>query len=289
MEQGNYDVAIIGCGPAGLSAAVNVSIRQKSAAIFGGELCAPKLYRSPLVTNYLGLPEIAGQDLRKKFLAHVRSFDVPVHQVRVDSVRQDGDSFAVQVGGALHKARAIILATGVTVFKLFEGEQQFIGKGVGYCATCDGPLYKGKDVAVISYTAEGMEEANFLAGFCRRVYFIPLGEFEEKKIDQRVDIIRNEEPGAILGGDLVTGLKLKNRDLPVEGVFIYRQTFLPDQLVPGLTVEENHIKINRDFSTNIKGVFAAGDCTGKPYGLAKAVGEGQAAGLNASSYLDNLH
>lgn len=289
MEQGAFDVAIIGCGPAGLSAAVNISVRQKSAVLFGGELCAPKLYRSPLVTNYLGLPGIAGQDLRDKFLAHVKSFDVPVRQVRVDSVQQDGESFTVQVGGDLHKARAIILATGVTVLKFFEGEQQFIGKGVGYCATCDGPLYKGKDVAVISYTEEGIEDANFLAGFCRKVYFIPVGDYEEKKVDPKVDIVRNEEPAAIMGGDLVTGLKLKNRNLPVEGVFIYRQTYLPEQLVPGLTVDDNHIKINRDFSTNIKGVFAAGDCTGKPYGLAKAVGEGQAAALNASSYLDKLH
>ena len=289
MDRQSYDAAIIGCGPAGLSAAVNVGIRQKSAILFGGELCAPNLYRSPLISNYLGLPEIPGQDLREKFLGHISQFKIPVHQVRVGSVHLDSDRFTVLVGSGVTEAKSVILATGVTVFKVLEGEQRFIGKGVGYCATCDGPLYKGKDVAVVAYTPEGIEDANFLTGFCRKVYIIPGKGVDEKNLDSRVEVIRNEEPQAVQGSNLVTGLKLSGRTLAVDGIFIYRETALPDQLVPGLQVEDNHIRVERDFSTSIKGVFAAGDCTGKPYGLSKAVGEGQVAALNAVGYLDSTH
>lgn len=288
-EQKQYDIAIIGCGPAGLSAAVNAGIRRKPAVLFGGELCAPKLHRSPLISNYLGLPDIPGRELREKFLGHIRQFNIPVHQVKVDSVQRDGEVFAVLAGSDVFLARTVILATGVTVLKMLEGEREFIGRGVGYCATCDGPLYKGKNVAVLAHTREGVEDANFLAGFCRKVYFIPGKGLDASQLDPGIEVISDDEPQAVLGDGVVSGLKLGGRTLDVDGVFIYRETHLPDQLLPGLEAEDNHIKVNRDCSTSIEGVFAAGDCTGKPYGLSKAVGEGQVAGLNAAGYLDKLH
>lgn len=288
MDKDSYDIAIIGCGPAGLSAAVNASIRRKTVLILGGELCTPKLQKSPLVTNYLGLPEIPGTDLRDRFLEHVKSREIPIFQVRVDSVsRTDGEGFTLAARDREFRARAVILATGVTVSRLFEGEQDFVGKGVGYCATCDGPLYRGKDVALIAYTSDGVEEANFLADFCRKVYFIPGSKGLENGLRPEVEVIR-QKPSAISGNGFVSKLKLDGGELAVDGVFIFRETHLPEQLVPGLTVADNHIKVDRDFRTNVEGVFAAGDCTGKPYQLAKAVGEGQVAALNTAQYLDTL-
>lgn len=290
MERENCDIAIIGCGPAGLSAAVNASIRRKSVALFGGELCTPKLQKSPLVSNYLGLPEIPGRDLREKFLEHARSLEIPIHQIRVDSVNQNNEGgFTVTAKDRIIDARAVILATGVTVHKLIEGEQEFIGKGVGYCATCDGPLYRGKDVALIAYTPEGVEEANFLAGFCRKVYFIPGNEQVIEGLKPEVEVVDNQKPLAITGNGFVSGVKLDGRELAVDGIFIYRETYLPERLVPGLAVTDNHVQVDRSYKTNIRGVYAAGDCTGKPYQLAKAVGEGQVAALNTSQYLDLLN
>jgi len=290
MERENCDIAIIGCGPAGLSAAVNASIRRKSVILFGGELCTPKLQKSPLVSNYLGLPEVPGRILREKFLEHARSLDIPIHQVKVDLVTQNNDGgFSMQTKEKAYDARAVVLATGVTVFALIEGEQEFIGKGVAYCVTCDGPLYRGKDVALIAYTAEGVEEANFLAGFCRKVYFIPRGGQVGKGLKPEIEVIDNQKVEAITGNGFVSGVKLESRELAVDGVFIYRETFLPESLMPGLAVKDNHIQVDRSFNTNIKGVYAAGDCTGKPYQLAKAVGEGQVAALNTSQYLDLLN
>jgi len=290
MEKESLDIAIIGCGPAGLSAAVNAGIRRESVALLGGELCAPKLQKSTLVNNYLGLPEINGQDLRKKFLEHVRRAGIPIHKVRVNSVQEnEKGGFTVLTSDKTFEARAVVLATGVTVLNLIEGENKFTGKGVGYCATCDGPLYRGKDVAVIAYTGEGVEDANFLTGICRRVYLIP-GEGQSiQGLKPEVEVIEDKKVKEITGNGFVSGVKLDGRLLTVHGVFIYRETYLPDRLVPGLTVKDNHIQVDRGFSANIKGIYAAGDCTGKPYQLAKAVGEGQVAALNAVKYLEQLH
>lgn len=289
MEENIYDVLIVGCGPAGLSAAVNASIRRKSVVLLGGELCTPKLQKSPVVSNYLGLPEIAGKDLREKFLEHVSSREIPIHQVKVNAVsRNENGTFSIATKNKIYDARAVILATGVTVSKFIEGEQEYIGKGVGYCSTCDGPLFRGKDVALIAYTNEGLEEANFLADFCRKVYFIPGSKDIGKGLKPEVEVL-NQKPLAITGNGLVSGLKLDDRELKVDGIFIYRESYLPDQLVPGLAVDDNHIRIDDSFRTSIEGVFAAGDCTGKPYQLAKAVGEGQIAGLSAAAYLDQLN
>lgn len=281
------DIAIIGCGPAGLSAAVNAGIRRASVALLGGELCAPKLQQSTLVNNYLGLPEINGQDLRDKFLEHTRKAGIPVHQVKVTSIQENGQGgFTVSAGDKAFEARAVVLATGVTVLNLIEGEKDFAGKGLGYCATCDGPLYRKKNVAVIAYTAEGIEDANFLAGICRKVYLIPGGGLPTEGLKPEVEVIKAKSVLGITGNGFVAGVKLDGSSLPVDGVFIYRETYLPDRLVPGLTVIDNHIQVDRGLGTNIKGLYAAGDCTGKPYQLAKAVGEGQVAALNAVKYLE---
>lgn len=290
MEKRRCDVAVVGCGPAGLSAAVNATIRRKEVFLFGGEICSPKLQKSPLVKNYLGLPEIAGRELREKFLEHVRVLGIPIHQVKVDSVvRKEDGSFSVTAGDKTWEAGSVILATGVTVHSFIEGEKRLIGKGVGYCATCDSPLFQGRDVALLAYAPEAVQEANFLAGFCRKVYFIPGNGQAAKGLNPEVEVILDEKPLAITGGEFVSGIKLEGRELAVDGVFIYRDTFLPDRLVPGLEVEDGHVKVDRNYSTSVKGVYAAGDCTGKPYQMAKAVGEGQVAALNAVQHLDFLH
>ncbi len=288
MEQGIIDMAIIGCGPAGLSAAINAGIRRKTVGLFGGEICAPKLQKSHVVNNYLGLPNISGEILRGKFLEHARGMNISFRRNIINSVMPNSQGvFTLGTGDADYNARAVIIATGVTVDKLIEGEREFTGKGVGYCATCDGPLFAGKDVAVLAFTAEGVEDANFLMEFCRRVYFIGGDEKVFDGLDERIEVIEAENIRTITGGSTVTGLKIDQRELAVQGVFIYRETYLPDILLPGLAVLDNHILVDREFKTNIAGVFAAGDCTGKPYQLAKSVGEGQVAALNAVGYLDS--
>jgi len=281
-----FDVAVIGCGPAGLSAAVNAKIRNKTVVIYGGEFCSPKMYASPQINNYLGFPAITGKELRENFLEHVRQMGLFVTQARVDGVFPEGDIFNIMIKNEFFPARSVIIATGVTHAKYLPGEQELLGSGVGYCATCDGPLYKGKDIAIIGYTREGEEEANFLAEICRTVYYLPLHQ-ERGHLDERIRVVGGK-PKAISGEDHVTHLVTTEGKLPVSAVFLIREVTPVQELVPGLALADNVITVNRNMETNIPGIYAAGDCTGAPYQLAKAAGEGQVAALGAVRYLDSL-
>jgi thioredoxin reductase (NADPH) len=286
MAENIIDIAIIGAGPAGLSAAVNAKIRNKSIIIFGGE--AERLKKSPRVDNYLGFIEIKGEELVKHYLKHVEHMGIEINDNKVNNVFPMGGTFGISLkNGDLHRAKTVIIATGISNTKYLKGEQELVGKGVSYCATCDGPLYRGKDVALVGYTPEESEaEVNFLAEICNKVYYIPMYK-EEGQVKEQIEII-NQKPVAINGQERVANLELDGSTVEVEGIFIIRETTPVDQLLPGLEIAENAIKVNRDLATNIPGAFAAGDCTGKPWQIAKAVGEGQVAALSAVKYLDEL-
>ncbi|MTI81057.1 MAG: thioredoxin reductase [Firmicutes bacterium] len=285
------DIAIIGCGPAGLSAAVNAKVRGKKLVLLGSEFCTPKLHKAPHVDNYLGFHSISGEKLRQKFIDHVKAMGIEIERDRVTAVVPQDNSFTIRARDKVYNANSVILATGVSVTKLIPGEDDKLGLGVSYCATCDGGLYKNRTVAVLSYIPDGVDEANYLADICEKVYLLPLykgHQDRQAKVNKKVEVIEGEKPLAIEGDTLVSGVKLEKRTLEVEGVFVIRDAVLPDKLIPGLDIENNAVNINRDLATNITGLYAAGDNTGQPHQLAKAVGEGQVAALNAVKYIDNL-
>jgi thioredoxin reductase (NADPH) len=281
-----YDIAIVGSGPAGLEAAVNAKIRNKDIIFFGSKDLSNKVVKAPLINNYLGLPGITGNELKIKFEQHINAMNIPLVYERVNTIYAMGDYFALMVNEKIYEARTVILATGVEYTKPLKGEEEFLGKGVGYCATCDAPLYKGKTVIVTSYNKSFEEEANYVSELAGKLYYVPLyaGNY---KLNSSIEII-NERPVEIQGEDRVTKLIFANRSVDAEGIFILKDSVPPSQLVPGLEIENGHIKVDRNMKTNIQGCFAAGDCTGKPYQYMKAAGEGQVAALNAVAYLDNL-
>ncbi len=287
MENERYDIAIVGCGPAGLSAAVNAAIRRKRIILFGGEFCTSKMDRSPRVDNYLGRPGVSGVDLHREFVEHARQFNIPMIKNRVQTIFPDGEGFGLLVKDREYKARTVILTVGMSVAKMLDGEEKLVGRGVSYCATCDGPLFRDKNVAMVDYTREGEDESLFMADFCRRVYYVCMHKHPPELKKENIEVITGEKPVRIVEKDgSVSGLELQNRTLDVDAVFIFRESFPPQELVPGLALEDNHIKVNRNMETSIPGIFAAGDCVGKPYQMAKAVGDGQVAALNAVAYLD---
>lgn len=149
-------------------------------------------------------------------------------------------------------------------------------------------FYRDKDVAVISYTAEeGEHEANFLGELCRNVYYLPQYKGEAPEIrSEKVKVMTGVRPKVIKGDGQVSGLVTDKEELKVDGVFILRQSDPVENILSGLELEGEIIKVNRDMSTNIPGVFAAGDCTGKPWQIAKATGEGLVAVLSAITYLE---
>ncbi len=281
------DIVIVGCGPAGLSAAINATIRNKSIALLGGETCSHKMAVTPRVENYLGFAAIKGDELRRQFIQHAEQMGITIEHARVDAIYPMGEpGFTIVTKAAEVTAKAVILALGVTAANYLPNEQKFLGRGVSYCATCDGPLYRGKTVAVVAYTKEAEEEARYLAEIAGEVIYIPLYK-DPAALPERVKVIK-QKPKAVRGESIATHLEMDGEWIRTDGIFVLREVTPVDQLVPGLEIENRVIKVNRDLETNIPGVFAAGDCTGKPYQLLKAAGEGQVAALNAVRYLDTL-
>lgn len=280
------EIAIIGCGPAGLSAAINVKARGKELIVLGGDFCSPKLHSSPRIDNYLGLPGITGEELRQKFLEHAEKTEIPIVNCRVNSVRNENGRFFLNTGnGTDYTARGVILALGVGVRSTIAGEKEFLGRGVSYCATCDALFFKGKTVAVAAYSKEGEEETQFLSQVCSKVYYIPLYQgLREGSLGENVEIVF-DRPKEIIGEKVVQFLGLEKEQLKVDGIFIIRDSVPVEQLIPGIKVSGNFIEVSRDMASSVEGVYAAGDCTGKPFQLAKAVGEGQIAALSAVKYL----
>lgn len=279
-----WDIVVVGSGPAGLAAAINARIREKAVLVLGAEVGSSRLKKAPEVNNYPGIPGISGEELQRRFLDHARRLGAVIEQERIENIYPGKEMILVTRGNQMCRARSVILATGIQQARFLPGEKELLGRGLGYCATCDGPLYRDREVAVIGEIPEAEEDVNFLAEICKRVHYFPrykgIGEF-----NPRVDVHR-EKPLGILGGDQVTGLALPDGELPVEGVFIIRDVAPAERLVEGLEIKDNAIVVNREMETNIPGIFAAGDCTGKPYQVGKAVGEGLTAALSAVRYLD---
>lgn len=285
MEE-RYDVAIIGSGPAGLSAAVTLKIRNKKVIIFGSKNLSAKLEKAHEIQNYLGFPAIKGEDLMKNFQNHISSLGIKITEDSITACYSLGDHFSLTSrSNKTYIAKSVILASGVNFGKPYKGEEEFLGRGVSYCATCDAPLYKGKKVVVIAQTSKEEEEAKFLSEICEKVYYIPLYKDETNISDVANIKIIKDEIVSIEGMMKANKLVLKNQEITADGFFILRDSVSPKQLVPGLELDENHVKVNRNMETNLKGLFACGDIAGLPYQYIKSAGEGNIAALSAVKYL----
>lgn len=280
------DIAIIGSGPAGISAAITSKIRNKNILLIGNTIISEKVLKAQEILNYPGVPKTTGKDLAQIFESQLRELQIETASTRVNTIYAMGDYFVLQAGNMTYEAKAVILASGVQMDKPLPGEKEFLGRGVSYCATCDAQFYKGKDVAVFGYNHEAVDEAAYLAEFAAKVYYYPMGK--EKVYLPDYLILAEERPLEILGDMKVKQIKTDQSLHNIDGVFILRDSVMPDQLVPGLHMEEGHVQVNLQMETNIPGLFACGDITGKPYQYIKAAGQGNTAALSAVSYLHKL-
>ncbi|QAA34600.1 NAD(P)/FAD-dependent oxidoreductase [Clostridium manihotivorum] len=279
-----YDIAIIGSGPAGLSSAINAKIRNKNIIVFGNSNFSNKLIKAPKINNYLGIPNVSGSELKEQFQKHLEHMDIEIVNEKINSVYAMGDYFTLSANEKMYEAASVIITSGVEFSKPIKGEEELLGKGVGYCATCDAPLYKGKVVSIIGYNKEAEEEAVYVSELAAKVYYIPMYK-DEVEFNSSIEVIRNR-PTEIVGEKKVEKLILSECEVITDAVFIIKDSVSPSQLVPGLEMVGEHIKVDINMNTNIEGCFAAGDCAGKPYQYMKAAGQGQIAALNAVSYLD---
>ena len=267
----SYDVLVIGGGPAGLSAALNIRARGKSVLVVSNPLEENPLWKAEKVDNHLGMPTMTGPEMLKAFQKHAEEASVEIRRGKVLNAMQMSGTWYVGIGSDMENAKAIVLAAGVARGKKFPGEAELLGRGVSYCATCDGMLYRGKPVAVLGYSDTARHEAEFLSGIgCQVTYF------------------NKPKTCVITGGDHVASVTCDGETMPVEGVFVLRPTMAPTDIFPALAVENGYVTVDRKMATNLPGVFAAGDCTGGPLQVSKAVGEGLVAGQSAAAYVAEL-
>ena len=327
-----YDIAIIGTGPAGVSAAITATIRNKKIILFGSRELSDKIRKAHVIQNYPGFPECSGAELCDAFAAHLEKMGIEITEEKINVVYPMGETFALQtMKNEMYQARSVILACGMVQGILLPGEEELVGRGVSYCATCDAPLYWGRSVAVIGYSPEAEEEINFLSEVASEVLYFPVYR-DEPKVSESVKMVR-QIPQAILNKEAAEeALSLAQADpakssakapdsakapadskalsaagealsvdalqpgqlavqtaegaYPADGIFVLRSSVPAKQLIPGIEMDGEHVKVNLQMETSVPGCFACGDITGKPYQYVKAAGQGNVAALSAVGYLD---
>lgn len=282
-----YDLAIIGAGPAGLSALLNAKIRNKSVIIFGTD--SPSLVNSESIKNYLGFGDVSGKELNDAFKKSLEAYDYDKSDQKIQQVYAMGDYFGLMLkNNEMVEATSVIVATGIELKKDLINEDKFFAKGVSYCATCDAALYKGKKVLVIGYNEESVEEANFTSEIVDQLIFVNMYK-DDIKLNDSIEVISGEVPVEFIGEDRASVLKFKSgKEISADGFFIIRDSSKPSRLVPSIETDEEHIIVHDNCRTNIRGLYAAGDVAGRPYQINKSVGQGQVAALDAAKYINLL-
>jgi len=298
-----YDVAVIGAGPAGLAAAIYAVRKNLSTILIAFDL-GGQLGTTYEVANYPGFQLVTGPDLVQKFFEHVEQYGVEkLIGEKVTGMQVEGRVKVLQTAsGREIRAKTVIITTGAQKRKLnIPGEKQLAGKGVVYCSTCDGPLFKDLPIAIIGGGNSGLEAALEMDGVAKKVYLVSRGEWTGDEILQdkvatakRVEVLRHHQPVEIHGQERVEGLTVKDlqtgatRRLEVQGVFIEIGLFPQTDFLLDLveTNERGEIKVDRHGQTGVRGIFAAGDATDShDKQIVIAAGEGAKAALAAFEYL----
>ncbi len=210
--------------------------------------------------------------------------EIGITEVKVVNIYAMGKYFSLQTTGETFEALSVIVATGVMPGKMIEGEEPLVGSGVSYCATCDAPLYRGRDVIVAAYGKEEEKEAVFLSEVAENVIYFPVYNGEPSGLPDNIRVVK-EVPSLVRREGKKMILQTPQGSYEADGIFVLRESVSPGALVPGLATEGPHITVDRQMRTNIKGLFACGDITGRPYQYIKSAGEGNVAALSAVEYL----
>lgn len=296
MEPLVYDVVIVGAGPAGIQAAIH-AVRKKSRVLLLGRIERSSLY-SAHVENYACVEGVkSGQELLEAGIAQVRGFGAELLDDDVLKIHQQEALFALKLeGGATITSRTVIFATGTARKKLkVPGEKEFAGRGVSYCVDCDANFYRNATVAVVGNASAAVDGALTLTGYASKVYLISQGlvasaDILAKLKSSTVEHLSGTWVKAIQGEKAVQSILLDNgNEVMVDGVFIELGAKGAMELALEIGVQLDldtmtHIETNKLAETNVPGVYGAGDITGYPYQMAKAVGEGCVAGMEAANF-----
>ena len=277
------DCLIIGSGPAGISAALTLQANGKTFQMFGSKCLSVKITKAEKIHNYPALTDVSGEEFAAALTKQLDAAGIEIVEERVGGVYAMKEKFIVTAGQNSYEGKTVILATGVENASPIEGEEDFLGRGVSYCATCDGFLYKDKTIAIVCTSKRLEHEIEFLLKIAKKAYVVPL--YKGLGIHSENAEIIIKKPQKITGGLRVDAFHIGDRELKVDGVFLLKENVSPSALVGGLETEKGHVVVDRAAKTNLKGLFAAGDCTGRPYQYAKAVGEGNVAAHSVVEFL----
>ena len=300
----SFDAIIIGSGPAGLTAAIYLGRAGQKAVVLEKDFTGGYTAKIAHIENYPGYETISGMDLTMIMAKQAEKFGAAiVFPVEVVDLELKGEVKRVRTREEIYEAPAVIIAIGVARKKLeVPGAKEFLGKGVSYCATCDGAFFKGRTVAVVGSDDEAAEEALHLADLAEKVSLVPHKELDvvaavmaRMKSKTNLDIYPVSQIKEIIGDELVTGLKIvrdnTEKVLPFEGVFIAMGSTPISSLIlkaGGLTDDRGCLIVDKHQRMNLDGVFAAGDCTCGGMQIVSAAGEGAVAGMRAASYVRKI-
>ena len=299
----DYDLVIIGGGPAGLTAGIYAVRKNLKTLVIEKSEFGGAVNLTFEIENYPGLGKISGEELSKRFHSHAKSLGVDFAVDEINDIKQEDNMFILKGWEGEYKAKAIILATGARHRKLgIPGEEEFAGKGVSYCAVCDAPFFRGKDIAVVGGGNTAVKDALYMSEICSKVYLIHRrdqfradeADVEELKGKHNVEFLTSSVVEKINGDSKVKSITVRNKrtgetkEVPVEGVFIDIGEIPNNELAKKLGVKLNDrgfIEVNDDMETSIPGVYAAGDITGKLAQIVVAAAQGAIAAVSAYEYI----
>lgn len=281
------DIAIVGKGPAGWSCAMTARMRGLQAVVIAPQNDTGLLRSAERIDNYPGMPRVSGGAILDTFREQALALGAEERHGLVRQIMPLGESFMLLVENDVLEAKTVVLAMGAARPVLLPGEEEQLGRGVSYCATCDGMFYRGKRIAVLSASLQGVEETHFLAGLASEVDYYSLKRHKTDGLDANVNLM-GEKPVSIGRDDAGVTLTTNQATHCYDGIFIFRAAMPLNMLLADLETEGSYIPVDRQMRTNLPGVFAAGDCTGRPLQVPKAVGEGNVAAISAAEWIAKL-
>ena len=311
IPEDTYDTIIVGGGPGGLTAGLYAARADMKVLLLEGNAQASQITMTDMIENYPGVSEISGFELNDRFKKQAISFGLEIRPEQANRINReksgDVEEWEIITDNNVYRTFSIIISSGAAWSSLgVAGEQEFIGRGISYCATCDAPFYRGSEVAVVGGGDTAIQEALYLTKFASKVTVIHRRDrlratailqqraFANEKITFAWDSTVEE----ILGEDVVTGVRIRNiktsdrhEELPVDGVFIFVGLVPNTAFIKGVVDldKEGYIITDRDMRTSAEGIFACGDCISKSLRqVVTACGDGATAAHNASLHVDEL-
>ena len=292
------NIVVIGAGIAGLTAAIYLKRANADFVILENSLPGGLLNKLHKVENYPGVPNTTGSDILIALMDQVRHLGIDIKYGSVQTILKEGDGFEVVTDKDSYDTQAVIVATGRKIEGVtIKGEKEFAGRGVSYCATCDGNFFKGADVAVVGNNDIVLEESLYLANLVKDLYLcVPAEELEgsqdlltKVKAKENIHVLLNSPVEEILGDDVgVTAIKVNGKEIPVWGVFPFVGTKSSDEFLSNLKPETDQfgVKVNEEMMSNIEGLFFAGDIVSKKLKqLVTAASDGAIAATAAGRYI----